>query len=143
MLAHVPDLNDFVAGMAIAARPHGVVTVEFPHLVRLIEGNQFDTIYHEHFSYFSFWHGPSSLRSARLRCSTSRSCRPTAARCGSGRTTGGRGQSARSSDRVAELAASEQDRRLETARRLRGFGAARGQDQVEAARVPDRLPPWR
>jgi 2-polyprenyl-3-methyl-5-hydroxy-6-metoxy-1,4-benzoquinol methylase len=54
VLAHVPDLNDFVAGMQILLKPDGVITVEFPHLIRLIEENQFDTIYHEHFSYFSF-----------------------------------------------------------------------------------------
>jgi SAM-dependent methyltransferase len=54
VLAHVPDLNDFVAGMKILLKPGGVITVEFPHLLRLIEGNQWDTIYHEHFSYFSF-----------------------------------------------------------------------------------------
>ena len=53
VLAHVPDLNDFVAGMKILLGPHGTVTMEFPHLLRLIEGHQFDTIYHEHFSYFS------------------------------------------------------------------------------------------
>ena len=53
MLAQVPDLNDFVAGMAILLKPEGVVTLEFPHLERLIDENQFDTIYHEHFSYFS------------------------------------------------------------------------------------------
>jgi len=53
VLAHVPDLNDFVAGLAIALAPGGVVTMEFPHLARLVAGNQFDTIYHEHFSYFS------------------------------------------------------------------------------------------
>jgi SAM-dependent methyltransferase len=54
VLAHVPALNDFVRGMKIALRPRGVVTVEFPHLMRLMEKAQFDTIYHEHFSYFSF-----------------------------------------------------------------------------------------
>ena len=54
VLAQVPDINDFVAGMKIAMKPHGIITMEFPHLMRLIEGNQFDTIYHEHFSYFSF-----------------------------------------------------------------------------------------
>jgi hypothetical protein len=53
VLAQVPDLNDFVGGLAILLAPGGVVTIEFPHLQRLIEGNQFDTIYHEHFSYFS------------------------------------------------------------------------------------------
>ena len=54
VLAHVPDLNDFVAGMKLALKPKGVITMEFPHLLRLVESNQFDTIYHEHFSYFSF-----------------------------------------------------------------------------------------
>ncbi len=54
VLAHVPDLNDFVAGMKMLLKPGGVITMEFPHLMRLIEGNQWDTIYHEHFSYFSF-----------------------------------------------------------------------------------------
>ena len=54
VLAHVPDLNDFVAGMKIMLKPGGVITMEFPHLMRLIEDNQWDTIYHEHFSYFSF-----------------------------------------------------------------------------------------
>jgi hypothetical protein len=54
VLAQVPDIDDFVSGMKIALSPGGVITMEFPHLLRLIEGNQFDTIYHEHFSYFSF-----------------------------------------------------------------------------------------
>ena len=54
VLAQVPDLNDFVAGMKILLKPRGVITMEFPHLQRLMEENQFDTIYHEHFSYFSF-----------------------------------------------------------------------------------------
>lgn len=53
VLAHVPDLNDFVSGLAILLGPRGTLTMEFPHLLRLIEGNQFDTIYHEHFSYLS------------------------------------------------------------------------------------------
>jgi hypothetical protein len=54
VLAQVPDLCSFVAGMKTLLKPHGVITLEFPHLMRLMEGNQFDTIYHEHFSYFSF-----------------------------------------------------------------------------------------
>ncbi len=53
VLAQVPDLNDFVAGIALLLKQKGRATIEFPHLPRLIEGNQFDTIYHEHFSYFS------------------------------------------------------------------------------------------
>jgi hypothetical protein len=54
VLAQVPDLCSFVAGMKTLLKPQGVITLEFPHLMRLMEGNQFDTIYHEHFSYFSF-----------------------------------------------------------------------------------------
>jgi SAM-dependent methyltransferase len=54
VLAHVPDLNDFVAGMKVLLKPTGVITMEFPHLLRLMSENQWDTIYHEHFSYFSF-----------------------------------------------------------------------------------------
>jgi 2-polyprenyl-3-methyl-5-hydroxy-6-metoxy-1,4-benzoquinol methylase len=53
VLAQVPDLNDFVEGLKILLKPDGVLTLEFPHLLRLIELNEFDTIYHEHFSYFS------------------------------------------------------------------------------------------
>jgi SAM-dependent methyltransferase len=54
VLAHVPDIVDFVGGMSIVLKPTGVVTMEFPHLLQLVENNQFDTIYHEHFSYLSF-----------------------------------------------------------------------------------------
>ena len=54
VLAHVPDINDFVKGLKIALKPDGIITMEFPHLMQLIENNQFDTIYHEHFSYLSF-----------------------------------------------------------------------------------------
>jgi len=53
VLAHVPDINGFIAGMKRFVAPHGVITMEFPHLLRLMELNQFDTIYHEHFSYLS------------------------------------------------------------------------------------------
>ena len=53
VLAHVPDINDFVGGLKVALKPRGVITVEFPHLLNLIHHNQFDTIYHEHFSYLS------------------------------------------------------------------------------------------
>ena len=54
VLAHVPDINDFVAGLKIILKPNGVITMEFPHLMNLVDKVQFDTIYHEHFSYFSF-----------------------------------------------------------------------------------------
>src|SRR5580704_16475557 len=49
----VPDLNDFVEGLKVLLKPHGILTLEIPHLLKLIEHNEFDTIYHEHFSYFS------------------------------------------------------------------------------------------
>jgi 2-polyprenyl-3-methyl-5-hydroxy-6-metoxy-1,4-benzoquinol methylase len=54
VLAHVPDINDFVGGMKVLLKPDGVITMEFPHLMRLIDEKQWDTIYHEHFSYLSF-----------------------------------------------------------------------------------------
>jgi len=53
VLAQVPDINDFIAGMKLLLKQHGVITMEFPHLMQLMKENQFDTIYHEHFSYFS------------------------------------------------------------------------------------------
>jgi SAM-dependent methyltransferase len=55
VLAQVPDINDFVQGMQVLLKPEGVITMEFPHLIKLMEENQFDTIYHEHFSYFSLY----------------------------------------------------------------------------------------
>ncbi|HSM61659.1 MAG TPA: class I SAM-dependent methyltransferase [Longimicrobiales bacterium] len=67
VLAQVHDLNDFVAGLAILLADEGTLTIEFPHLVRLIEGLQFDTIYHEHFSYFSFSSAETVLRAHGLR----------------------------------------------------------------------------
>ncbi len=55
VLAHVPDIRDFVGGMKLLLNPQGVITMEFPHLLQLISHNQFDTIYHEHFSYLSLY----------------------------------------------------------------------------------------
>ncbi len=66
VLAQVPDVNDFVAGMKVLLKPEGVVTLEFPHLMRLIEGNQLDTIYHEHFSYFSLLSGEAIMEAHGL-----------------------------------------------------------------------------
>ena len=83
--------------------------MEFPHLLRLIEENQFDTIYHEHFSYFSLLTVRRGLRGARpARCSTSRSCRPTAARCGSTAPRRGRRRARRASARSSWPSASAQ-----------------------------------
>jgi hypothetical protein len=65
--AHVPDINDFTAGLRIALKPGGTITLEFPHLLRLIDENQFDTVYHEHFSYLSFTAVESVFAKAGLR----------------------------------------------------------------------------
>jgi 2-polyprenyl-3-methyl-5-hydroxy-6-metoxy-1,4-benzoquinol methylase len=66
VLAHVPDIIDFVKGMKMALKEMGVITMEFPHLMQLIEKNQFDTIYHEHFSYLSFYTIKQIFESADL-----------------------------------------------------------------------------
>jgi SAM-dependent methyltransferase len=121
VLAQVPDLNGFVAGIARLLKPGGVVTVEFPHLARLMEGNQFDTIYHEHFSYFSFGtarrifarHGLALFDVEEL---------PTHG--GSLRIWGRRADAADGavSERVTELAARELAAGLETPAPYAGFG---------------------
>lgn len=67
VLAQVPDLNDFVEGLKLLLKTHGVLTLEFPHLLRLIERNEFDTIYHEHFSYFSLLTTVSILHAHGLK----------------------------------------------------------------------------
>jgi SAM-dependent methyltransferase len=67
VLAQVPDLNDFVEGLKLALKPDGILTLEFPHLLRLIEQNEFDTIYHEHFSYFSLLTTKKILEAHGLR----------------------------------------------------------------------------
>jgi len=66
VLAHVPDIVDFVGGMKILLAPEGVITMEFPHLMQMIDNNQFDTIYHEHFSYLSFYTVKQVFESAGL-----------------------------------------------------------------------------
>ena len=67
VFAHVPDINDFTEGVAALLKPNGVVTFEFPHLLQLIQKNQFDTIYHEHFSYLSLCSVSSIFKAAGLR----------------------------------------------------------------------------
>jgi SAM-dependent methyltransferase len=67
VLAHVPDLNDFLAGVKLVLAEDGQVTMEFPHLLRLMENNQWDTIYHEHFSYFSFTTVSKAFAASGLR----------------------------------------------------------------------------
>ncbi|ABC78508.1 class I SAM-dependent methyltransferase [Syntrophus aciditrophicus] len=65
--AHVPDINDFTAGLKAALKPGGTITLEFPHLLRLIEQTQFDTVYHEHYSYFSLYTVNRVFEAAGLR----------------------------------------------------------------------------
>lgn len=65
--AHVPDINDFTQGLKAALKPSGTITLEFPHLMRLIEHNQFDTVYHEHFSYLSLFTVQRIFKAAGLR----------------------------------------------------------------------------
>lgn len=67
VLAHVPDINGFVEGMSLLLKRNGVITIEFPHLLKLIEQNQFDTIYHEHYSYLSFFVVKKILENYKLR----------------------------------------------------------------------------
>src|SRR5204863_5243504 len=67
VLAHVPDLDDFIRALARVLKPEGVLTIEVPHLLRMIEGTEFDTIYHEHFSYFSLLAAQSALARQGLR----------------------------------------------------------------------------
>ncbi len=67
VLAQVPDVNDFVEGLKILLKPEGVLTLEFPHLLRLIQRNEFDTIYHEHFSYFSMLTTANILKAHALK----------------------------------------------------------------------------
>jgi hypothetical protein len=67
VFAHVPDINDFSKGLAVVLKPEGVVTLEFPHLMNLVMMNQFDTVYHEHFSYLSLMSAEHVLSAAGLR----------------------------------------------------------------------------
>ena len=102
VMAHVPDLNDFVGGMAPLLAPEGVVTVEVPHLLRLVEDNQFDTIYHEHFSYFSLLTARKVIVGARargLRRRRAQEPRRLAARLCPAQPTPAAGRSARRSRR--------------------------------------------
>jgi len=127
VLAHVPDLNDFVAGMKIILKPDGILTMEFPHVLQLILQNQFDTIYHEHFSYFSFLtvekvfahHGITLFDVEEL---------PTHG--GSLRIYGQHDHGKqRVSDRVSKLKTKEIEARLEQLKTYLGFG-----EQVKATK---------
>ena len=137
VLAQVPDLNDFVAGMKPLLAPEGVVTIEFPHLVRLIDENQFDTIYHEHFSYFSFLtvaQGPRGARARGVRRRGAGDPRRLAARLRAARRAAARPIAP--ARRPSWPSASA--RRLDTLEGHSALRAAGDGDQVAAARVPDR-----
>jgi SAM-dependent methyltransferase len=121
VLAHVPDINDFVEGIRVLLAPNGVATLEFPHLLRLIEETQFDTIYHEHFSYLGFItvqrifaaHGLTLVDVDRLPTHGG-SLRIHARHTSAGTTV---------TDRVRELVEIERAAGLDTIEGYAGFGA--------------------
>jgi SAM-dependent methyltransferase len=120
VFAHVPDINDFTAGMWLVLAPAGVITIEFPHLARLIESNQFDTIYHEHFSYFSFLTARTVLRAHGLEVFD---VEELGTHGGSLRVYAQRGGGAGHpvSERVAALAERERELQLDRLEGYRGF----------------------
>lgn len=122
VLAQVPDLNDFVEGFRILLAPSGVATFEFPHLMSLVDQNQFDTIYHEHFSYFSFLTACEILKAHGMRVFDVDRL-PTHG--GSLRLYAclDEARSHPTSSRVVELAACEEKAGYRTLEPYRGFGA--------------------
>ena len=142
VLAQVPELNDFVAGIELVLAPHGVVTVEVPHVVRLVEGLQFDTIYHEHYSYFSLTtlvrlfaaHGLEIFDVEELP-SHGGSLRVYGKRVGD--------ELHRAGPAVDAILGARARGRLRQRRRLPRLRRPGGRDEVEPARVADRPPPRR
>jgi len=130
VLAQVPDLNDFVAGLRILLKPQGILTLEFPHLLQLIEGNEFDTIYHEHFSYFSFSSAARILEAHKLRVFDVEEL-PTHG--GSLRLFACRAenQAQENSPRIRELVAQESRAGLDSARGYENFAAQVKQTKFE------------
>jgi hypothetical protein len=119
VLAQVPHINDFVEGLRVLLKPEGVLTLEFPHLLELMQRNEFDTIYHEHFSYFSFFTTKRILEAHGLRifdveqlASHGGSLRVYACRAESGRPA---------TEAVAQLLAAEYDAGLDTFDAYRSF----------------------
>lgn len=115
VLAHVPDLHDFIAGIATILTADGVASIEFPHVMRLIEQTQYDTIYHEHFSYFSLLALEPVFAGHGLRVTDVEELRTHG---GSLRLTIGRG---RESDAVGALRAAERAAGLDRVETYRGF----------------------
>ena len=128
VLAHVPDINDFLRGFTNLLKPDGVVTFEFPHLLRLLAENQFDTIYHEHFSYLSLTAVEKIFNANRLAVfdveeipTHGGSLRVFAQRAASGRRP--------VSDRVSNILARESEAGLSTAKGYQRLPVARGKGQ--------------
>jgi SAM-dependent methyltransferase len=126
VLAHVPDLDDFVEGLASLVKPEGWVTLEFPHLLRLIDGLQFDTIYDEHYSYFSLHAAADALARRGLRVVD---VEELATHGGSLRVYARPGDAARPAPAVARVLAAERARGLADPDGYAGF-----QDKVRAVR---------
>ena len=137
VLAHVPALNDFVAAIEVLLAPNGVATLEFPHLMRLMEENQFDTIYHEHYSYFSFATVQSVFAAHGLRIFDVEEL-PTHG--GSLRIFACRTRDDRRDDgaAVTELLARERAAGMETLTAYASFAEQRQGNQAAAAHVPHR-----
>jgi SAM-dependent methyltransferase len=126
--AHVPDINDFTRGLKAALKPGGTITLEFPHLLRLIEHTQFDTVYHEHFSYLSLYTVSRIFEAAGLMI---RDVEELPTHGGSIRIYGGHGAEGRSpSPAVTALLAEEARAGLQTLATYQGF-------QERAERVKD------
>lgn len=129
VLAHVPHLNDFARGMAMALKPAGAITIEVPHLLRLIDQVQFDTIYHEHYSYFTLLSAERVLAAHGLSVFDVEEL-PTHG--GSLRLWAGHsGMARRASDRLVALRAEERRARLHEAAGYEGF--ARRVDECRAS----------
>ncbi|MFB9950167.1 methyltransferase domain-containing protein [Rhizobium puerariae] len=128
--AHVPDINDFTRGLKAALKPGGTITLEFPHVMRLIEENQFDTVYHEHFSYLSLFTVGKIFESAGLRVFDVEEL-PTHG--GSLRIYGCHGDDSRqTTTAVASLLAEEERRGLRTSAPYAGFQAKAEQVKNDA-----------
>ncbi|MGI8557468.1 MAG: methyltransferase domain-containing protein [Solirubrobacteraceae bacterium] len=129
VLAHVPDLNDFVAGMKLLLAPGGTITMEFPHLLRLIEDSQWDTIYHEHFSYFSWLCVSEVFLAHGLRLWD---VEELSTHGGSLRIFGCHAEDPRGqTSRAAELAVRERAAGLDRIETYAGFGAQVTRDKLE------------
>ena len=138
VLAHVPDLNDFVAGMKVLLKPGGVITMEFPHLLRLIEDNQWDTIYHEHFSYFSFLTVSARVRRARAAPVRRRGAADARRLAAHLRRPRRRRATSPRRDAARELRRARARRRLRAARHLPRLRPARRAGQAPDPALPDR-----